>query len=431
MTFRDRPIWRKLIKIKDSRSGGVLVFTAIATPVLLGFAGLAIDVTLWHTQRQVIQTAADIGAVAGAAEIAGDGNSGSVNIDDAAEFAIIANLGPAQPGDVVTINNPPLSGAFVGDDEAVEVILARPATMFLTRMFMAETPIIDVRAVARVELKDSCIWSLDPSASSAVKVVGTAEVNLDCTVRVNSDDSTALKQAGSGCLNAEGFEIAGGFTAGCIGPTPSTGAGSFDDPLAPLPSPDYSGCDVTTQTNISTGTATLEPGVYCENISISSDELVTFEPGIYIIEGSGISITGQANVFGDGVTFFFTLSDAASDVMMVAGGATVNFTAPDSGIYAGILLHDDPDCGTCSVGSGPGSGQPFTHSFEGGADMQLDGIIYAPNQAIKFAGGSAGTASKAMIVSATVSFTGNTTFGGMSSTTIAKSPFFSFARLVE
>ena len=431
MTFRDRPIWRKLIKIKDSRSGGVLVFTAIATPVLLGFAGLAIDVTLWHTQRQVIQTAADIGAVAGAAEIAGDGNSGSVNIDDAAEFAIIANLGAAQPGDVVTINNPPQFGAFAGNTNAVEVILERPATMFLTAMFLTETPTIDVRAVAKVELKNSCIWSLDPTAASAVKVSGKAEVDLDCTVRINSSDPLALRQSGSGCLNAEGFEVNGGYSANCIAITPSTGSGSFGDPLAPLPSPDFSGCDHTTQTNISTGTATLQPGVYCDDISISSDELVTFEPGIYIIDGAGISITGQAYIIGDGVTFFFTGSTDSSDVMKVAGGADVAFTAPDSGIYAGILLHNDPDCGTCVVESGPGSGDPFAHSFEGGADMALDGIIYAPNQHIKFAGGSAGTASKALIVSATVTFTGNSTFGGMESTTIANSPFFSFARLVE
>lgn len=431
MTFRDRKIWRKLLKIKDSRSGGVLVFTAIATPVLLGFAGLAIDVTLWHTQQQVIQTAADIGAVAGAAEIVGDGDGGSVSINDAAGFAIVANLGAAQPGDVVTINNPPLSGAFAGDDEAVEVILARPATMFLTAMFMTETPTIDVRAVARVELKDSCIWTLDPSSMAAVKVTGTAEVNLDCTVRINSNNSNALKQNGSGCLTAKGFEVAGGFSASCIGPTPSTDAGSFDDPLAPLPSPDFSGCDYPTPTNISTGTATLSPGVYCESISISSDELVTFEPGIYIIDGAGISITGQANIIGDGVTFFFTGSTEASDVMKIAGGADVAFTAPDSGIYAGILLHNDPDCGTCVVESGPGSGDPFAHSFTGGTNMQLDGIIYAPNQHIKFAGGTAATASKALIVSATVTFTGNSTFGGMQSTTIAKSPFFTFARLVE
>lgn len=431
MTFRDRKIWRKLIAIKDDRSGGILAFVAIATPVLLGFTGLAIDVTMWHTQRQVIQTAADIGAVAGAAEIAGDGNSGSLNIDDAAELAIIANLGTARPGDVVTINNPPLSGAFTGDDNAVEVILERPAMMFLTRMFMTETPTIDVRAVARVELKNSCIWSLDPTAPSAVKVSGTAVVNLDCTVRVNSSDPQALKQNGSGCINAEGFEVAGGYSASCINNTPSTGAGSFDDPLAPLPSPDFSGCDVSGETNISTGTATLSPGVYCGDISISSDELVIFEPGIYIIDGAGLSITAQANIFGEGVTFFFTGSTESSDVMKVAGGATVDLTAPDSGIYAGILLHNDPDCGTCVIESGPGSGDPFTHSFTGGANMQLDGIIYAPNQAIKFAGGTASTASKALIVSATVTFTGNSTFGGMSSTTIANSPFFSFARLVE
>ena len=56
-----RRLWR-------DASGGVLVYTALIAPVLLGFGGLSVDVAAWYAGKRVVQTAADAAAIAGALE---------------------------------------------------------------------------------------------------------------------------------------------------------------------------------------------------------------------------------------------------------------------------------------------------------------------------------------------------------------------------
>ncbi len=60
---------QSLKRFWKERSGGVLIYTALAVPVLLGAAGLAVDAGLWYANKRVVQAAADAGAVAGALEI--------------------------------------------------------------------------------------------------------------------------------------------------------------------------------------------------------------------------------------------------------------------------------------------------------------------------------------------------------------------------
>ena len=53
---------------KDKR-GGVMIYTAIALPVLLGVSGMSVDIGSWYADRRAAQVVADAGALAGAVEI--------------------------------------------------------------------------------------------------------------------------------------------------------------------------------------------------------------------------------------------------------------------------------------------------------------------------------------------------------------------------
>ncbi len=53
---------------KDAH-GGVLVYTALALPILLGVAGLSVDVGFWYAAKRVTQASADAGALAAALEV--------------------------------------------------------------------------------------------------------------------------------------------------------------------------------------------------------------------------------------------------------------------------------------------------------------------------------------------------------------------------
>jgi uncharacterized membrane protein len=92
-----------------------LVFAALALVVLIGFAGLAIDMGALRYQKRLQQTAADGAAIAGATNLSFGGvTSGAQSAATANGFT--DNTGGTtctnNPGTVgcitVTVNNPPL-----------------------------------------------------------------------------------------------------------------------------------------------------------------------------------------------------------------------------------------------------------------------------------------------------------------------------------
>src|SRR3546814_12559781 len=50
-------------RILGDQRGAIAVITALALPVLLGFAALGVDVAGWYAQARAIQTAADAAAL--------------------------------------------------------------------------------------------------------------------------------------------------------------------------------------------------------------------------------------------------------------------------------------------------------------------------------------------------------------------------------
>jgi len=71
-----------------------------------------------------------------------------------------------------------------------------------------------------------------------------------------------------------------------------------------------------------------------------------------------------------------------------------------------------------------------THSFTGGTDANLTGILYFPNQAVKFAGGSESNGSSTMIVADTIEFTGSSEIE-LDDPTLNGNPLLAQAVLVE
>lgn len=101
-----------------SRRGQVLVITTLGLVAVIGCVALAVDVgTLW-TQRREMQAAADAAAVAGDLEI----YSGNASDSDTAPITTAAQTDSAKNGftngangATVTVNAPPQSGPYTGD----------------------------------------------------------------------------------------------------------------------------------------------------------------------------------------------------------------------------------------------------------------------------------------------------------------------------
>ena len=96
-------------KTGNTERGQALLLVVFSMALLLGFVGFAVDVGMLFRTRQVLQTAADSAAIAGAAEI----NYSDYNA--AAQAAATQNgITNGVNGATVTVNYPPLSGPNKG-----------------------------------------------------------------------------------------------------------------------------------------------------------------------------------------------------------------------------------------------------------------------------------------------------------------------------
>ena len=411
---------RRLRALAGDQAGNVMILTALAVPVLFGFAGLGIDVGLWHAEKRTIQGAVDAGAVAGALEILRSAESSAIVAAATADAG--SNGYDMASGDILTVNYPPASGPRAGAGDAVEVILRHPAPSMLSAFYMEEASFISARAVAVGDVNDTCVWALDPDDRSAIKVAGGAQVEIGCGMFSNSGDPEGLTQSGTtSCLVATKIKVVGGASGDCIQPDALTGVSPIEDPLSALEPPAYGSCEHTGKTRIGSGeTVTLSPGVYCGSIEVVADGNLLFEPGTYILDGAGLKFSAQSVVQGAGVSFFLTNRSGNNGTLDIQAGADVTLSGATGGALPGVLFFHDR-----------GSPRNVTHSLTGGAAMDLEGLIYFPSQDLNFSGGTEFDVSSSMLVARTISFTGQTHVGNFDGTVVEANPLLFTASIVE
>ena len=374
-----------------------MMLAALTMPILLGFASLAIDTSLWYATKRSAQSAADSASIAGALELV---RSNEAPVSTIATDAASAHGYSSANGDTITVNSPPASGPYAGAENAVEVIIRRPAPAFLVGMFMRSGFQIVARAVAlgaQGSDGDGCVYALNESASGAIRAHGNAEVVLDCAFYANSDAPDAITQVGSSCLTGTGMYAVGGASGSCLNPDPTTGVPQASDPFAELPAPPYGGCDVGGRTNVAPNSVvTLSPGTYCGDLTVRGT--VHFEPGLYYIHNAKVHFNSGADVTGDQVMFF--LDSAGNNQFHVNGQASVNLSADTdlNNPYAGILIYQDRDL-TAGINR---------LTLNGGSSSQLNGVIYAPTAELQLNGNSQMEFLNTLIVFDTIDFGGAT-----------------------
>ena len=391
-------------------AGATIVYVALAMPIFIGAAGLAVDVASWYVSKRTVQTGADAAAYAAALNLAEQGLASAPDlgaIQAAADDAAGRNGVPTP----VTVNIPPTSGLAAGDPSSIEVVTTQPAPMHFTTFFLDGAPPITARSVAKAVVADACVWALHPSAQGAFSVAGSASVDLDCGVVVNSGhEQAAIEQTGSSCLSATSVTVHGGYSGNCVTPEPETFAPDYGDPLSSLAPPSYGSCDhpniVTVDSAMANqhggGPVPLDPGVYCDGLEIKAHQEAIFAPGLYVLEGGEFYIAGNATVSNTedasgGVTFYLTGSGGDYATLRFESGADITLTPMTTGALANVLFYQDRNA--------PSGG---TNRVAGGATMDLTGILYFPNQHLEFTGGSSTDDSDVAIISNTMEFTGNT-----------------------
>ena len=409
----------RLAGLARAEGGAAAIYVALVLPAFVGAGGLAVDVASWYSSKRTMQSGADAAAYAAALELARQGLDQAPDLT-AMQAAADDAAGRNGVGTSVTVRTPPWFGPAAGDPQSVEVIVTEPAPLYFTGLFLGAAPDITTRATAKAVVSDACVWSLHPSAPSAVHVAGTADVDLDCGVVVNSDHAEALDQDGSSCLSATSVSVTGNYSGSCVSPEPEVWTPPYGDPLSYLTPPTVGACnhpnpvivDAAMAAAYGGGPVPLNPGVYCDGIEVQANQEAIFAPGLYVLNGGEFSIAGNADVSNTenaegGITFYLTGSGTDYATLMFASGANITLTPMTTGPLANVLFYQDPNAPASTACSTKPKGSPNCSQFAGGVTMDLTGILYFPNQHVEFTGGSTTDEANVLLVASTVKFTGN------------------------
>jgi Flp pilus assembly protein TadG len=376
------------------QSGGVAPLFALGLVPMIGLAGAAIDYSRANAARTAMQATLDTAAlmVAKDAQIIQPAQASSV----ATNYFNAAFDRPEVQSLQIT--------ASIGSGSNGGTTVSAEATAFVATTFMKVLGrnAIDVRVRASVVNANDglgCVLALNPSASGAATAQGSTTVTLNgCSLYDNSKNDTALTVGGSASVHADFVGVAGGVGS-TSGITATNGIRTHitpvADPYADVPAPTYSNCD---QNNYTAKNAvTINPGVYCGGIGTNANAVLTLNPGLYILDGGGLTVNGGATVNGNGVTLYFTSSKGNNwATVTINGNANVNLTPMTYGPTRGMVVFADRNTP---------AGTSF--KFNGGATQYFAGAVYIPSAAVNFSGGANASTTCTQVIGDTVTFTGN------------------------
>lgn len=386
---------------RNSRRGSVAVIAAIVFVVLIGFVALGTEVAALLLASRQMQSAADSAALAAA--VAKKAGYPVPFADDARALARAAGFVAGEAGTTVAVNNPPLSGPYAGQDDAIEVIITRQHALLLIRLFQASPWNLTGRAVATTGGGPGvCVLALDVSTSgSAIYGDNGGRMELvECGVGSNSSSSRSIRASGSAVIMATSLTTVGNYyTSGggaiTISGTIDIHAAATPDPFLDRVVPTPGSCRTVPPMPYN---GLLQPGTYCSGVTITNGSHVTLD-GLYILRTGNFSVEGGSTVTGT-ATIVLTGTGGGTNTGSVAisNGSIVNITALSSGPTAGMVFFQDRRARTTP-----------TNSFIGGTTSTFAGALYFPRQIVDFSNGGSSSAACMQIVARRITIGGGST----------------------
>ena len=278
----------------------------------------------------------------------------------------------------VVVHNPPVYGTHIGSGSYVEVIVSQTRPTFFMNAFGKSTMPVNARAVAQAVPSTDCVITLQasPSGGSGIALSGgSSSLSIPtCGILDNATGSSSISASGGASITAGSISVAGtgvslngGSSITATNPsTVTTNMTTVSDPLSSIESAPSKPSSCNADPKISNGghstTNISNPtGIVCYNGLTISASTVTLDPGVYYINGS-LTVTGQTNLTGTGVTFYITNNGA---ITVQGGQVVLNLTAPTSAPYDGVVFYQNPS-------------DTQTATFGGGAGGAVNGIFYLP-----------------------------------------------------
>lgn len=413
-------------KLWRDRRGNALVIAGASLPLIIGSAGLASDTIQWALWKRELQRVADSAAEAGVYSIVAGNTVGTcTNVVNPVYTQPVAydvsknNHTGATP--TCTVTNPPSTGSFTADANAVKVDLSVQRSLAFSGMFMTAAPTISASATATIVPSGHyCVVSLETQPVTGIDATGSTNVNLGCGMITNSPSMTAAVATGSSSVTASPIAAVGGIPASTHWGT-GTVLQPFTvqeaDPFANVPLPTPSGCTAFPSNQPHDVVAIANPtGTKCFNTTMDINGDVTLASGTYIMDaGAGVNQTNSgAHLTCLHCTIILMNSGGGSVGTVNINGGEVDITSPNTG---------------CTIGAaGCYDGMSFYQSrtatsgnsilINGNASSSIEGALYFPKADLTFSGTSGMTTNCMQIVAKDVTFTGNSAINNTCDSTI-------------
>lgn len=196
-----RPLRAWLQKLKKDSSGNATLLLTIGMPMLVGSAGLAVDVAQWYAWKNEVQYAVDQAAIAGAWARTDDATKDNYVTRARQEFT--ANVSSAS----TIVNTPSVTLANYSGGSANSVVVSAAATTTLpfTGFMMKRGITISVSAQAQFNSGSaytSCIIATDPNADGSITIGGSSVLTASCGLAALSTSAQSIVVSGSPDIDA-------------------------------------------------------------------------------------------------------------------------------------------------------------------------------------------------------------------------------------
>ena len=360
-----------------TRHGAIVPLVAVSLLAIFGVAALSVDLGNLFRERRNSQTAADAAADAGAIELLRNYESyrGTDGNGSARKAALAIAQAHGYDPSKITINIPPRGGNFRNMDGYIEVIMDATAPRFFSSIFGSSQLKVTARSVAAGTMLSTVasVLVLDPKAKNSLKLKGkTTTLEVAGDVFVNSKNKRAIQVSKKSQLKAENVLVTGGMdrkSRKFIDGEVSTGVAPAEDPWSSLPRPSKGApMDVEHFKTVVDGKPVydLPPGTY-KSLKFDKDETVRMQPGVFVVDGGGFELKGNSSLTAANVSIFNT----GKRGFKVSTKGSVFLSPPAFGTYKNIALFQD-------------FSNKSKVEFSKQTNLDISGIIYAPNAMVKF-----------------------------------------------
>ncbi len=352
-----------------------MVLLVLGIVIIFGFVALSVDGGMVYAERRRAQRAADAAALAAAMSKLQNENWYNKAMDIAGENGY-HNDGAF---DVVAVHNPPVSGAYAGNTQYIQVVITSTVQSSFAHLIFKGPLQNRVEAVARAKPSQNLLFGnamvgTNTSDCKTIWFAGTGNLSVTGGGNVFSNSSADAGNCESGVQDGSGdvyvedggeINVSGGFSGDSdhVSPWPvNTNVPQVE--LPSLPTPYCANLGYWGSQNIHNGNdVTLSPGRY-DQIRVTGG-VVHFNPGLYCIDNGDFTVNG-GELEGTGVMFYvaegdITLSGASSLYLE----ASTNLIDGAGNQWAGMLFY-----------------MPFSNDglleLAGGSESTYIGTIYAP-----------------------------------------------------